>query len=34
LAPLYREASVLLRDFSSVAFEWHGRANSVKRLGH
>ncbi len=34
LAPLYREASSLLGDFSSVAFEWHGRANSVKRLGH
>ncbi len=34
LAPLHREASGLLREFSSVAFEWHGRANSVKRLGH
>lgn len=34
LAPLYREASSLLGDFSGVTFEWHGRANSVKRLGH
>ena len=34
LAPLHREASSLLREFASVAFQWHGRANSVSRLGH
>ena len=34
LAPLHRQASGLLGEFSSVSFEWHGRANSVKRLGH
>lgn len=34
LAPLVREATALLAEFSSVGFEWHGRAASVKRLGH
>jgi probable phosphoglycerate mutase len=34
LAPLFREAQSLLGEFSKVSFEWHGRANSVKRLGH
>ncbi len=34
LAPLYEQARLLLGEFDSVRFEWHGRANSVKRLGH
>ena len=34
LAPLVREAQSLLAEFAAVSFEWHGRASSVKRLGH
>lgn len=34
LAPLFREATALLGEFSTVVFEWHGRASSIERLGH
>lgn len=34
LMPLYQQARSLLGEFARVTFEWHGRANSVKRLGH
>lgn len=34
LAPLHEQARRLLGEFDIVEFAWHGRASSVKRLGH
>ena len=34
LLPFHQRARSLINEFATVDLVWHGRANSVKRLGH